>query len=261
MTRSRLVYAMAWRDLRNSFVAAAIFVAVFAASLAGTFKLARSAAASGDKNPIWAQLANAPNAYERYVDAIWFHVPGASFVIALAGALMATAIPLRGREANTAFVLLLPFTRWEILRKRLILFVTLLFALSVIVCATFAILGWILAARTYPLGKALAATVLFTIGALGWAGVGAAIASFVPPAIAAGIVITIVYLLPIDLFTLTLPPDPGAAGSGMLNMWAMTDSALWSSSIPWVQTGLTLVVALVGCLIASRRFQRIDAGL
>jgi hypothetical protein len=248
---------MAWRDLRGTFVGVGIFVIVFAASCALAFKLGIDAAASA-KNPSWAQLAREPHAYERFVDAMWFRVPGPSFLIALAAVLIATAIPFRARGRDTQFLLLLPLKRREILWSRVVVFTALMFGLSVTVSLIFVLTGLLALDRTYPIGKALGATVLFTIGSLGWGGISAAIASFVHRAIAAAIVLTMIFFVPLNLFQFTIPPTLGPGLGQKWNPWAMTDPSLWFPGVPWTQIALTLALALAGWFISVRRLESID---
>jgi hypothetical protein len=253
-----MLYAMAWRDLRGTFIAAAIFVTVIAASAAFAFKLAMVATVQGATNPSWAQLAREPHAYERFLDAMWFRVPGPSFVIAIAAVLVATAIPLRARGSDMSFLLLLPLRRRAVLGTRIVVFAALMFALSLAVSLVFVLLGWLALGQTYPVGKAIGVTILFTIGSLGWAGVSVAIASFVHRAIAAAIVLTIIYLVPLNLFQLTIPPTLGPGAGQKWNLWAMTDPSLWFPGIPWTQIAVTLVAAVAGWIIAVKRLEAID---
>lgn len=257
--RKRLLYAMAWRDLRGSFVAVAIFVLVLALACAFAFKLGIDAAASAAaKNPSWAALAREPHAYERFVDAMWFRVPGPSFVIALAAILVATGIPLRARGRDTQFALLLPLKRREILSARIVVFAVLMFALSLTVSLIFLLTGRFALDRSYPIGKALGVAVLFTIASLAWGGLSAAIASFVHRAIAAAIVMVAIFFVPLNLFQFTIPPTLGPGAGQRWNMWAMTDPSLWFPGVPVTQVGVTLVVAIVGWFTAVKRLESID---
>ena len=254
----RMLYAMAWRDLRGTFIGTAIFITVLATTIAFAFKLAMAAAARGESNLTWAQIARAPHAYVQFLDAMWFRVPGPSFLIAIAAVLIATALPLRRSAPDTSFILLLPLKRSEILAARFIVFAGLMFALSFAVLFIFVLTGWVALGQSYPIGRALGVMLLFTIGSLAWGGVSAAIASFVHRAIAVAIVFTMIFLVPLNFFQLTIPPTLGPGVGQAWNMWAMTDPSLWFPGIPWAQLGLTLVVALAGWLIALKRFEAID---
>jgi hypothetical protein len=252
----RLLYATAWRDLRWPALATAIAVVAFAIGVASSFGLATLALRQGDTGG-WAQLARLPNPYRTYVDWVWFRVPGTSFVLAIAAAFMAARVPLR-RRADTPFMLLLPVTRTEILVTRFVVLAGLLLALCLAVSAVMVIAGAVLFDRPYPLGRAILAAILAFTGALAWAGVTVALASFVNRAVAVGLVLAAMYFVPFNQFQMTLPPRANIDPAGAWNMWAVTDPSLWSATVPWLALLISVVLAVGGPLLAAHRLARVD---
>jgi len=254
----RLLYATAWRELRATFAAALILVLTVAGSVAASFWLARKALSQGEVDVEWAALARVPNAYASFVDALWFRVPGASFVLALGAILIAARIPLRRRAPDTPFYLLLPLSRIELVWERVQILVVLVSALAFAASALFVIVGHSAFGETYPAGRAVIAAILATVGSLAWAGATVALASFIHRVIAGAAMLAVVYLVPFNLFQIQIPPRAKIEAPAVWNVWAVTDPAQWSASVPWVPLLLTLVLAIGGPLVAVWRLQRID---
>lgn len=252
----RLLYATAWRDLRWPALAAAIAVLSFATGVASSFQLALLAIRDGDTGA-WGQLAKLPSPYTTYVDWVWFRVPGTSFVLALAAIFMASRVPIR-RRPDTPFMLLLPMTRTEMLVGRFVVLAGIQLALCLAVSAVIVTVGAIFFDRSYPLGRAIVSAMLAFTGSLAWAGVTVALASFVNRAVAVGLVLAIMYIVPFNQFQLTLPPRANIDPAGALNFWAVTDPTLWSSTVPWLALLISLVLAVGGPLIAARRLASVD---